>query len=112
MTNGGNADRFSTVGQLIDDPIRADSQGVQTAEFSAQRIAGEGVAFEQSQCILNRIDQRPAQLEQVASSSPGKDEARQGSTGGWPAFGQLAAKLGEGDRLSPLDLGKTRLQCG
>jgi len=45
-------------------------------------------------------------------SSPGEDKACQRSTGSLPALGQLAAKLGKGDRLAPLDLAKTCLQRG
>src|SRR3954451_4134693 len=70
----------------------------------------ERIALEQSQGLLDRIDQRPTQLEQVATRAPSEDEARQRSAGVWPKIGKLAAKLSESERLSALDLRETRLQ--
>lgn len=112
MADSGNANRFPAVDQLIEDSIGAHPQRVQPTKFSAQRITGEWVALEESEGLLDCIDQRPIQLEQVATGSPGENESRQGSAGGRPTLSQLGAKLGEGDRLSTLDLGKTHLQCG
>jgi hypothetical protein len=46
VTDGSYTDRFSAVSQLIEDSIRANSEGVQAAEFSPKRIAGEWVTLE------------------------------------------------------------------
>lgn len=77
MADGSNADGLSAIGQLIEDSIGADSQQIQTTEFSPQRIAGERVTLEQAKRILDRVDQRPVQLEQVAAGSPGDNDSRQ-----------------------------------
>lgn len=109
MANSSDANRFSTLGQLIDDSVRTDPQRVKTTKFSPERVPGEWVALKQAERILDRVDQRPAELEQVTAGSPGEDESRQRSAGGRPAVGKFAAKLGERDRLAALDLGKARL---
>lgn len=109
MANGGDANRFSTVGQLVDDPIRAHPQRIQATKFSAQRVPGEGVALQQAQHLLNRIDQRPAQLEQIAAGSSSENESCQRSAGVLPALGQLTVKLTESDGFVALDLGKSGL---
>ena len=40
-------------------------------------MAGERVPLEHAKRILDRVDQRPAQLEQVMTGSPGEDDSRQ-----------------------------------
>lgn len=77
MADGSNADGLSAIGQLIEDSIGADSQRIQAAEFSPQRIAGERVTLEQAERILDRVYQRPVQIEQVAAGSPSDDDSRQ-----------------------------------
>lgn len=110
MADRSNANRLAPVGELIDDPVGADPQRVEPPELSPERITGKRVTLEQSKRILDGVDQRPAQLKQVTTGSPSKDESGQRSAGAWPALGELTAKLGEGERLPPLNLGKPRLQ--
>lgn len=110
MTDCGNADGLSSLGQLVEDPIGADSQGIQAAKLAAQRITGERVTLEQGKGLLDSVDQWPGQIEQVATSSPSEDQSRQRLAGRLAAFGQLASKLSEGDRLPLLDLDQTLLQ--
>ena len=86
MADGSYPNRLSPVGQLVDAPIGADPQRVQAAELPPERIPSEPFTLEQAQRILDRIDQRPVQLEQVATSSPGEDEAGQRSAGCRPAL--------------------------
>jgi hypothetical protein len=110
MADSGDANGLSAVGQLVENSIGPHSQGVQTSELSSKGITGERVALEQTKSVLDRIDQRPGQLEEVATGSLGEDESCQGSAGGGPAIGKFAAKLSEGDRVTALELSKTRLQ--
>jgi hypothetical protein len=112
MADGGDANRPAPIGQLIEDPVRADSQRVQAAEPPPERVPCLRVALQQPQGVLDRVDQRPAELEQFAARAPGEDESRQPSAGGRTTLCQLGAKLGEGDRLPALDLGEARLQRG
>ena len=46
MTDGGNSDGLSSVGQLVEDPISADPQRIETAKLAAQRISGKRVTLE------------------------------------------------------------------
>ena len=73
VTDSGNTDRFPAIDQLVENSICANPQRVQPAELSSKRIPGKRVALEQTECLLDRVDQRPTQLEQVAPSSPGED---------------------------------------
>lgn len=110
MPDGGYADGLSGVGQLIENPVGAHPQRVQTEELASQGVPGSGFSLEQAQRILDRIDQRPVELEQRLPSATGEDQTGQRSVGGRSALGQLAAKVGQGDRLAALDLGEPGLQ--
>lgn len=59
MTDRRDTNRLPAIGQLIDDPIGADSQRIQAPELAAKRIAGERIALENSKRVLDRVDQRP-----------------------------------------------------
>jgi hypothetical protein len=85
---------------------------MEAAKPPAQRVPRPGLALQQAQGVLDRVDQRPAQLEQLAAGTPGEDKPRQRSAGSRPAFRQLSAKLRESDRLATPDLGQTRIQGG
>ena len=56
MPDGGNADGLLTIGQLVEDPIRADAQRVQPTQFASQCIAGMRFTLQEAQRILNRVD--------------------------------------------------------
>lgn len=104
MPDSRHPDRFSAVGQLVEDPIGSDPQGVETAEFSPQRISSERLSLKEAERILDRIDQRPVQRKQIATRAPSENESRQESAGGRSAFCEFAAKFSERDRLVALDL--------
>lgn len=110
MTDRDDADRLSLVGHLVEDSVRTDSQRVEAAKFSAKRLTGERLALEQAQRVLDRVDERPAQIEEVAAGPPGEDESRQRSVGGRASGGKLLAQLSQGDRLTPLDLAEPLLE--
>lgn len=81
MADGGDANRLAAIGQLIDDPISADSQRVQAAELPSKGVPREGVPLQQAKRVLDCVDQRPVQFEEVPPSPPGEDESGQGSGG-------------------------------
>lgn len=113
MTNRGDTNRLSAVGQLIKDSIGADPQRVEAAELPSERMAGERFTLEQPKRALYRIDERPAQLEQFMTCSSSEDKSRQRSAAGRrTTLGKLAAKLSESHGFATLELGKTRLQRG
>jgi hypothetical protein len=45
VTNGGHADGFPVVGELIDDSVGADSQRVEASELATKRIASSRFAL-------------------------------------------------------------------
>lgn len=69
-------------------------------------------ALQQAQRILDRVDQRPAEFEQLPPCAAGENEPRQRSASCGSTLGQLAAKLGKGNRLVACDLSQTGLQGG
>lgn len=73
-------------------------------------MTGLRFALQQPQRVLDRVDQRPAEFEQLPPRATGKDEPGQRSAGSRSALSQLAAKVGEGDRFVALDLGEASLQ--
>ncbi len=77
MADCGNSNRLPAIGQLVEDPIGADPQRVQAAEPSPERMARLGLGLEKPQGVLDRVDQRPAQLKQLATGWPGEDESGQ-----------------------------------
>jgi hypothetical protein len=73
-------------------------------QTAAKRVAGKRVALEQAEGILDRVDQWPPQVEEVAMGSAREDESRQGSVGVRASSGRLLAQPGRHDRLTALDL--------
>ncbi len=56
MADGGDSDRLVVVRKLVDDPVRTDSQRVQAAKPSTQRITRVRLALEQYQGFLGGVD--------------------------------------------------------
>lgn len=112
MTDSGHANGPLPASQLIEDPISAYAQGVQPAQLASERVTGLRFALQQSQCVLDRVDQRPVEFEQLPPSTTGKNKPCQRSASRCSALSQLAAKLRKGDRFAALNLGKPSLQSG
>ncbi len=110
MADGGHPNRLLGIGELVENPVGANAQRVEPAQFAAERMSSLRFALEQTQCILDRIDQRPVERKQLATGPAGEDESGQRSAGCGSTFRQLATKLGEGDRFIASDLGETGLQ--
>ncbi len=77
MADRGDANRFAAVSQLVEDPIGADPERIQPPQFSPQRVAGSRFTLEEAKRILARVDQWPAQFEQVTTGPSGEDESGQ-----------------------------------
>lgn len=70
VADGGDWDRLAVVRKLVDDPIRTDSQRVQAAKPSTQRITSLRLTLEQGQRFLGCVDQRPVEREQLGARAP------------------------------------------
>ena len=66
-----------SVGQLIEDAISANPQGVQPVKLATKGISGKWIALQQTEGVLDCVDQRPVQLEQVSTSSASENQSRQ-----------------------------------
>jgi hypothetical protein len=74
-------------------------------------VSRERLTLEHSKGILDGIDQRPTQFEQLATRASRKDDAPHGSLAR-PTLGQLAAQVGKRDRFVTRDLRDTGLDRG
>jgi hypothetical protein len=92
MTDSGDANSLVGIGELVNDAIGADAQGPQAAQPAAKGVAGAGLAREHAEGLLDGIDQRPVEVEQLAACATREDDVSHGSAAR-SAFGQLAAKV-------------------
>jgi hypothetical protein len=74
-------------------------------------VAGEGITLEPAKSVLDRVDQGPVEIKQIAPGSAREDYPCHRSAIG-PALSQLLAKLGQPDRLVSLQLSKSCLERG
>jgi hypothetical protein len=74
VTDGCDADSLTVLVDLVDDPISPDSQGAESVESPAEGVADVRVTLQESECVLDGVDQRPAELEQLLSSAPREDD--------------------------------------
>lgn len=99
MSNPGDANDPVVGAQLVDDPVGADSQGSQAAEAPAQFVSGVRLSLQQAERLLDRVDQRPVELEKCLASAPRENNGRHALPAG-AALSQLAAKFIKRDRLT------------
>jgi hypothetical protein len=114
--DGAVADRCHADGllagvNLVHDSVRPYPERSEAGQTATEGMAGEWLAFEKTEGVLDGIDQRPTELEQLATGSPREDDPRHASAGR-SAFSQLAAELGERDRLAAYELGQAGVDRG
>src|ERR1700761_1174405 len=103
MADCGDADGLLAGVDLVDDPVRPHSEGPEPGQAATEGVAFERLAFKKTNSVLDRIDEWPAELEQLATRSPRDHDPRHGSASA-SAFSQLAAQLGERDGLVAREL--------
>jgi hypothetical protein len=81
-------------------------------QFASECMPNSRFALEQAQRVLDRVDQRPVEFEQLPPSATGENEPGQRSAGRRSPLCQLAAKVSEGDRFVALNLGEASLKGG
>ncbi len=111
MADGGDTDRLVVVGELVDDAIGADPERSQAAQSASEEVSSVGVTFEKPEGVLDGVDLRPVQLEQLKPGAAREDDAVQRSAGG-SALCQLAAKVGERHGLVSGEFSQASFQCG
>ena len=77
MADRGDTNCLPAVSELIEDAVRADPKRIQAAKPPTKHMPGIRFALQQSQSVLYRVDQRPSQLKQLATGTPGEDEPHQ-----------------------------------
>jgi hypothetical protein len=63
VADRGHTDRLFVVAELVDDAIRANPQRAKTSQPTTQLVPGMGLSFQQTKCIFDGVDQRPAEIE-------------------------------------------------
>ena len=108
MTDRGDADGLIVVCELIDDAVRAYTQRAQAVQPAAQRVSDVRVPFEKSKRVLDCIDDRPAEVEQLLSGDPREDDLGHASADS-STLAEVAAKMVEGDAVASCELGEASL---
>jgi hypothetical protein len=105
MADGGHADGLVIVCQLVDDAIGAHAQRAEAVQATAQGVSEVGVALEQSERILDGVDKRPIEVEQLLPRPPGENDLGHASVG-CSTLGEFAAKVVQRDGIAPGQLGE------
>jgi hypothetical protein len=92
MTDSGDANGLVGIGELVNDAIGADAQGPQAAQPAVMRGPGAGLAREPAEGLLDGIDQRAVEVEQLAACATREDDVSHGSAAR-SSLVQLAAKV-------------------
>jgi hypothetical protein len=102
------ADRGDSYGlvivcQLVDDAICAYAQRAQAGQPPAEGVSAVGVALEESERVLDGVDERPVEIEQLVSGAPRENDLGHASAGG-ATLGEVLAKFVERDGLASCEL--------
>ena len=111
MTDRRNADCPVVPGKLIDDAIRAYTQRVQAVQTAAQRVCGVRIPLEQSKRVLDSVDERPVEVEQMVSGAPRKNDFAHVSADG-STLAEVAAKVVERDAVASCQISEAGLDGG
>jgi hypothetical protein len=74
MADSGDANRLVRIGQLVDDAVGTDAQGPQAAQPAAKRVSSAGLARKHAERLIDGIDQRPVEIEQLAACAMREDD--------------------------------------
>ena len=74
MADRRHAHRPPVVCDLIEDAIGADAQRSHAAEGAAELPAGVRLAFEKSERLLDSVDERPVERQQLTPSTAREDD--------------------------------------
>ena len=81
MADRGDANGLLAVGDLVDDSVGADAERSEALESAAERISGEGLPFVDAEGVLDGVDQRPAEFEQLLAGASREDDSGHSSAG-------------------------------
>lgn len=109
MSDCGHPNQPLVVGHLVDNSIGPDGQRAKPAEAPAKGVPHPGLARKQAKRLLDRVDQRPIEFEQVAPGAPRQNDARHRSAG-CPALGELPAQIFEAHRFVARELAQAGLE--
>ena len=62
-----HANGLNCIGEVVDDAEGADTERPQSREAAVQGMSRKRLTLEQPQGVLDGVDQRPVELEQLAS---------------------------------------------
>jgi hypothetical protein len=111
VADRSDANCLFAVGNLVDDAVGADAERTQSLEATAQRVSGEGLAFEQPEGFLDGVDERPVEFEQLAPGAASENDTSHRSAGR-ATLGQLAAEVCKRDGLVARELGEASFDRG
>ncbi len=105
MAYRGDADGVLIVRQLIDDAVGANAQRAQAAEPATQPVPCLRLALEQSERVLDGVDQGPVEIEQLLPGTPGESDGAHASARG-ATLSDFLAELVQGDAVAAGEVGE------
>jgi hypothetical protein len=108
MADRGDPDGLLIVCELINDAVGAHAQRAQAREPAAQRVPGVRLALEESERILDGVDQGPLEIEQLLPRTSGENDGGHASAGG-ATLREVLAELGQADAIASSKVGETSL---
>jgi hypothetical protein len=74
VADRGHTDQLFVVAELIDDAITADPQRAKASQPTKKLVPGMGLPFQQTKCVFDGVDQRPAEIEQFLEGASCEDD--------------------------------------
>jgi hypothetical protein len=76
MPDSQDADGLVPIYDLIDHAVGPDPQRPEAGESAAEGVAGLRIAFEQTECSLNRVRERPIEFDNLPTGASGQNNVR------------------------------------
>jgi hypothetical protein len=111
VADGCDAHGPAALGQLVNAAVGADLQRSEASQPALEFVAGEWLALEQRQRILNGVDQGPVEFEQLLARAAREDDARHDSAGR-ASLRKLGAQIRKRDGLPASEVGEARFNGG
>src|SRR5712691_1101958 len=102
MPYGQDAHRLPSLDDLIDDPVRADSQRPETQEPPAKPMPRLWLPVQKDERLLDCVREAPLQIQDLPAGPAREDDPRQLSF--CPALADLATELVERHGVAVLNL--------
>src|SRR5579875_1921009 len=103
MADRRDTNRLLVVGDLVDDAIGADAQRAEAVQPAPQCMSDVRVPLEQSERVLDGVDQRPVEVEKLLPGAPRENDFGHASAVG-STLAEVPANLVKRDTVASCQL--------